>query len=105
MSDAHVDPLKWERVHVFSNYHHRPRLGVADYQGSPHIFESEFDEAIDDYSERFFLVPIEPDLFALVLESHEIWRRKPSDYDKPSAGVEPRPTPESDQRRRLALRG
>ena len=56
--------MSWERVHTVNDFYDGPRLGVADYLGKPHIYQSEFSEAEDDYNDRFWLMPIEQKLFA-----------------------------------------
>ncbi len=32
----------WDRVHTVNDYWDHPRRGVADFQGKPHIYESQF---------------------------------------------------------------
>jgi len=72
--------MTWERIYTVNSFYDCPRLGVADFDGKPHIFESPFDEEADDYSEDFLLVEIEPALLALVLEDWGIWLRWKAAY-------------------------
>lgn len=65
----------WQRVHTINDYYDGPRLGVADLAGEPHIYESIFDYAEDEYSDRFWLMPIDAALFAAELESCGIFCR------------------------------
>jgi hypothetical protein len=53
-------PVRWqavayERVHTVANYFDGPREGLADYQGSPHRYKNEWDEAADDWADPFEL--------------------------------------------------
>ena len=47
--------MAYERVHTVANYFDGPREGLADYQGSPHRYKSEWDEAADDWADPFEL--------------------------------------------------
>lgn len=68
-----------ERVYAVYNYHDGPLSGVADFEGTPHIFENAyFDEAADRWSDVFLLRRIDAQVFAWVLEERQIllrWRR------------------------------
>jgi hypothetical protein len=63
----------WGQVYTINKYYEGPELGVAVYLGRPHIYERQFDTERDDYSQRFLLSPIDPDLLSSVLEAWEIW--------------------------------
>jgi len=65
----------YERVHTMTDYHDGPRRGIADFDGRPHLYESEWDDQADDYASTFKLSPVEPRVLALALESWDIWRR------------------------------
>jgi hypothetical protein len=67
--------MAWERVHTTNDYYDGPRLGVADVEGAPHIYQSPFDEARSNYAEYFLVGPISADLLDLVLEDWAIWTR------------------------------
>src|SRR5204863_2880073 len=62
-----------EMVYTVNDYWDGPRVGVADVNGKPHYFECIFDEASDDWTDRFWLREIEPAIFQLVLEDWKIW--------------------------------
>ena len=47
------------------DYYDRPRKGIANYRGQPHLYECIFDEEKDDYSELFQLTPLPNDIFRL----------------------------------------
>jgi hypothetical protein len=71
----------FEPVHTAPDYDDGPRHGIADYQGNPHLFQSEWrdfqtgpdGEYLDD--DTFLLMPVEPSIFELALEDWAIWRR------------------------------
>jgi len=60
--------MTWERVFTVNDYYDGPRRGVADFGGKPHIYESQFSDAEDPYTDRFLLMEIEAELFQLALE-------------------------------------
>jgi hypothetical protein len=35
----------WCRVYTVNDYYDGPRPGIADYQGRPHAYESQFNES------------------------------------------------------------
>jgi hypothetical protein len=61
-----------DRVLTINDYYDGPRLGVAEFRGVAHIYESEFDHSSDDYGDTYVVSPIEPELLALVLEDWAI---------------------------------
>jgi hypothetical protein len=67
--------VAWEHVYMVNNFWDRPRLGVADVSGRPHIYESPFDSLQDDFQDFFLVSPIDSELLALVLEDWDIWNR------------------------------
>src|SRR5277367_2520052 len=67
--------MAWERVYTTNDYYDGPRLGVADVEGVPNIYQSPFDEARGDYAEYFLVAPITSDLLDLVQEDWAIWIR------------------------------
>jgi hypothetical protein len=62
-------------VHTMTDYYDGPRKGIADFQGRPHLYESQWDHVVDDYASKFRLSPVEPAVFVLAMESWRIWRR------------------------------
>lgn len=65
--------MAFEPVHTVWDYHDGPVTGLAAYCDQPHYFERIFDEAVDEYSERFSLSPIDSDTFRIALEQWAIW--------------------------------
>jgi hypothetical protein len=66
----------FERVYALWSFCDGPREGVADYDGRPHVFVSEWDEEFDDYGEGVLLKPITAETFRLVMEDTAIGRRR-----------------------------
>ena len=74
--------MKIDRVLTVNEYYDGPRLGIAELNGVPHIYEAEFDHSSDDYGDTYYLSPIEEDLLELVLEDWKIWLRWDAAYKK-----------------------
>ncbi len=70
----------FETVHTMSDYYDGPRLGIADFHGSPHLYELIFDEEADEYSSVYMLTPIDDETFKLALEDWAIWQRWQAAY-------------------------
>jgi hypothetical protein len=65
----------YEIVHTMTDFWDGPREGIANFRGSPHVYQSEFNDGEDEYSDTFLLMPIDSKTFALALQDWEIWRR------------------------------
>jgi hypothetical protein len=65
----------YEVVHTVKDYYDGPRSGIANYGGSPHLYECIFDEQKEDYTDVFRLTPIDTETFKLALEDWTIWKR------------------------------
>jgi len=67
--------MKADRVLTINDYYDGPRLGIAELDGIPHIYEAEFDQSSDEYGDRYFLSLIDQELLAAVMEDWAIWCR------------------------------
>jgi hypothetical protein len=67
--------MSWEQVHTIYKFWDGPLQGIADFEGQPHMYEREFSKAEDEFTDRYWLSPIEPELMSLVLESSSILHR------------------------------
>ena len=67
--------MAWERVYTINDFRDGPRLGVADVEGAPHVYQSLFDSELDDYAAYCLVAPSSCDLLELVLEDWGIWVR------------------------------
>jgi hypothetical protein len=95
--------MAWDRVYTVNDYYDGPRLGIADVDGVPHIYESEFDHSTDEYGDTFFVSPVDEDLFTLVLEDWEIWLRWNSAFKRGEVSVKSHPALPGDRDRHNVL--
>jgi hypothetical protein len=65
----------FETVYSVNDYYDGPRRGVADFNGQPHLYESEWNDTENNYSEVFCLSPVDQQTLDLVREDWEIWLR------------------------------
>ena len=72
-----IVPLKpgFEEVFTVTDYYDGPRQGIANYKGKPHFYDCVFDEAREDYSDRYRLTAIPNHVFDLAMEDWAIWER------------------------------
>jgi hypothetical protein len=86
--------MGWEQVHTVEKYWDGPLQGVADFEGQPRIYERQFSEAEDEFTDRYWLTPIEPDLLSLVVEKWSIHLRWQDARHRNEATLEIQPLPE-----------
>ena len=67
--------MKYERVYTIIDWYDGPRLGVADYNGIPHVYKSAWDDKEDDWADYYYLKPIDKNSLSLILEEWEIWQK------------------------------
>jgi hypothetical protein len=65
----------YEAVHTITDWYDGARRGIADFNGKPHYYENRWPEGADDWSEIYFLQPIDDATFALAMEDWGIWLR------------------------------
>ena len=65
--------MAFERVHTIWDYYDGPREGLADFLGQPHYYKNTWDEAADDWSPSYELVPIDEETLQLAMEQWAIW--------------------------------
>lgn len=66
---------EYEPVYTMTDYWDGPRRGIASFKGTPHFYESLFDEAENEGVSTFLLMPINEEIFQLALEDWAIWQR------------------------------
>jgi hypothetical protein len=64
-----------ERIHSVWDFYDIPREGIADFQGRPHIYKCQFSEVDDDWTNLFWLMEVDRELFVLDLERAAIFSR------------------------------
>jgi hypothetical protein len=65
----------YERVYTVTDYLDQPRQGIAALKGEPYAFQGIFDQDADEWSNRYYLKPLDAETFALAMEAWGIWRR------------------------------
>jgi hypothetical protein len=96
--------MKPDRVLTINDYYDGPRLGVAELNGVPHIYEAEFDHSTDEYGDMYFLTPIDADLLSLLLEDWDIWRHWDIAYKLNEVTVESHPALPEERKRHEELK-
>jgi len=67
------------------------RAGVADLNGAPHYFASQFDVRADNYSEDFKLCPIESEFVQRAIRYWEIYRACEREFHNGKADLKTHP--------------
>jgi hypothetical protein len=98
-----MDSIPWERVYTINEYYDGPRLGIAGFEGKPHIYESQWNDVEDDYTDRFWIREIDSQLLALVMEDWEIYRRWSGAYKRGETTVHGHPALPSERQRHEEL--
>jgi hypothetical protein len=93
----------FEVVYTVPDWYDGPRGGIADYQGHPHLFESEWRDGENLDADTFLLMPIDGETFALALEDWAIWRRWETAFYQGGATKETHPALPDDQDRHREL--
>jgi len=94
----------WEKVHTVSDYWDGPILGVADMGGVPHVYEKIFSEEVDEYIDRYRVMPIDQELYSWLMESWSIFVRWRAAFDRGKTPQETHPAMPEDRDRYNFLR-
>jgi hypothetical protein len=70
----------YDKVYTVNDYWDGPRAGIADFNGQPHYYECQFNEAKDDWSDIFLLKPIDSETLQLAMEDWDSWERWDTAY-------------------------
>jgi hypothetical protein len=62
-------------VHTVTERYDGPVRGIAEFRGRPHYYERQFNAEADEWSEIYWLMPIDEETFRLAMEAWEIWKR------------------------------
>lgn len=109
MSETAIDG-SWETVHLVADWYDGERLGVANYKGQPHLFESRWDlakgfwegeQGDDRYLYYYWLSPMNAENLESALHERLIWEY----WDQDGSNVKLETDPELDEveTRRLEL--
>lgn len=82
----------FETVQVVHDYWDGPRSGVAEYDGRPHWFENIFNEQQDDYSDFFWLTPLNEEIFELAKQQAEMFLRWRQAFNRREVDLSTHPT-------------
>ncbi len=93
----------FEVVHTLTDWYDGPRRGVANFQGLPHVFESEWSDGNDMDLDTFLLMPIDSTTFSLALEDWKIWLRWETAFHHGTATRETHPALPEDRERHEEL--
>jgi uncharacterized RDD family membrane protein YckC len=88
-----------------TDFHDGPRSGIADFEGRPHFYESEWDDAENKYASTFRLSPVTPEVLAFALEDWDIWRRWWTAFEEGRTDQETHPALPEDRLRHVELEG
>lgn len=70
-----------EHVFVENEWYDGPRTGIANVNGKPHRFVSQFDYTEDDFLGTYLVWPIDPDELALEQEQWQIFVNWNTQYE------------------------
>ena len=93
----------YEIVYTITDWYDGARGGVADFNGKPHYYECQFDDATDYYSAIYFLQPLDRETFLLALEDWQIWLRWDAAFKQRQATIETHPALPADRERHNEL--
>ena len=104
MTSAHLK-TGYELVYTVLDYYDGPRKGIANYKGTPHLYECIFDESKDDYTDSFRLAAIDSHTFQLAMEDWAIWKRWELAFHTGKVGISTHPALPNERERETELNG
>lgn len=96
---------RFEKVYTMTDYRDGPRRGIADFEGRPHFYDSEWNDT-DDAEDlgTFKLTPVTAELLSLALEDWAIWRRWETAFHEGRADTTTHPALPEDRTRHDEIR-
>ena len=88
-----------EHVHVIWGWWDGPLEGIADFHGTPHVFECQFSEENDEWTDLYRLMEIEPALLKLAQEMSAIFQRWRTEWERGNTSIETHPALPADRSR------
>jgi hypothetical protein len=85
----------YEKVYSY-DWYDGLRSGVADFNGHPYYFESQWEDLNTDESDSFKLSPISTDLLSIVIECWRLWKKLEESYKQGLPSQETHPFLPSD---------
>jgi hypothetical protein len=96
--------MSWDRVLTVNDYYDGPRLGIAEVNGIPHIYEAEYDHNGEEFGDTYFLSPVDEELLSLILEDWKIWLRWDVAFKKNEVTIETHPALPTDRDRHETIK-
>jgi hypothetical protein len=93
----------YEAVHTITDWYDGARGGIADLNGKPHYYENHWNEGEPDWSEIYFLQPLDAETFTLAIEDWEIWLRWEEAFKTGKTTEETHPALQEDRERHEEL--
>ncbi|MCA9042112.1 MAG: hypothetical protein KDA65_17300 [Planctomycetaceae bacterium] len=89
----------FEVVYTVNEWYDGPREGIADFNGRPHHYQSEWQDGEDMEADTFLLSPVDQKTFALALEDWDIWLKWESAFANGKTSHETHPALPEDRKR------
>jgi hypothetical protein len=88
-----------EPIHTVDLFHDHPIEGIANFEGSPHHFQCEFDREADEYGDEYCLTPISASTLNSATEKWQTWLRWKSAFKACRASLDTHPALPDDRGR------
>ena len=92
----------FERVYTATDFYDGPRRGIADFNGKPHLFVSEFEDETQEFG-MYRVSPVTEEVLKLALEDWAIWRRWETAFHQGLTTIETHPALPENGSRHLEL--
>jgi hypothetical protein len=94
----------YEIVHTWTDFWDIPRKGIANFQGWPHLYQSDYKDMEDsECSDTYWLRPVDSETSALALEDWEIWRRWETAFHSGETSLDTHPALPRDRARHAQI--
>ena len=92
----------FEQVYTVTDFYDGPRQGIADFNGKPHLFVSEFENETQEFG-MYHVSLVTEEILELALEGWAIWRRWETAFHQGLTTTETHPALPEDRSRHLEL--
>ena len=91
------------RVFTVGHFYDGPRAGIAEYRGYPCLYECQYSESEDEYTEFYRLSKVDEQLFQLALEDWDIFLKWRTAFDEGKTDQSTHPALPEDRRRHVEI--
>ena len=91
-----------EKLYTVTEYYDGPRRGIADFNGTLHLFASEFENETQEFG-LYRLSPVTEEVLPLAFEDWVTWRRWDTAFHQGFITIETHPALPEDTSRHLEL--